>query len=111
MEPLDDVLDPTEATALAHVVTRALRDGQLCDAAPAALFIDTTAFQTECRSLVAAFPERTLHGFAVKACPVVGVLRAADEAGMGGECASEGNVKKLSSRSVSCGCTNLTFHS
>lgn len=92
-EPLNDVLEPTEATALSRVVTSALKNGQLCDAAPAALFVDTAAFQTECRSLVAAFPERTLHGFAVKACPVVGVLRAAAEAGMGGECASEGEVQ------------------
>ena len=91
-EPLDDVLSPTEAASYGRVVTAALAGGQLTDAAPAALFMDTAAFQAECRALVSSFPDSALHGFAVKACPVVGVLKAAAAAGMGGECASEGEV-------------------
>ena len=105
-QPLSDVLSATEAAAYGRVVQAALEDkgGEepplLCDEHPTALFMDTALFQKECRALIQAFEKarnassspRYLHAFAVKACPLVGVLRRAAAAGMGGECASEGEV-------------------
>ncbi len=85
------VLKPASAP-ITSVLKRALNGGYLSDAAPRAVFFDLDAFTAECKSLVKAFPRNALHGFAVKACPVVGVVRAAYLAGMGGECASEGEV-------------------
>lgn len=77
---------------IGSVLKRALSKGYLSDAAPRAVFFDLDAFTAECKALINAFPRNSLHGFAVKACPVVGVVRAAYLAGMGGECASEGEV-------------------
>eukprot|EP00977_Amphora_coffeiformis_P027912 scaffold34662_cov176-Amphora_coffeaeformis.AAC.1 len=111
--PLDDgPLDTTQAHVFGRVVQAAVEGGQFPaddhdDGYPAALFIDTDRFSAECRALIDAFAaattktttnnkreeeDRCLHAFAVKACPVVGVLRVAAATGMGGECASEGEV-------------------
>ena len=81
-----------EDIATSHVLAQAIRDGKLSDESPVALFMDTDRFQNECRALIEAFPPNTLHGFACKACPIVGLLKLAHEVGMGGECASEGEV-------------------
>lgn len=76
------------STALTHAVT----SGRVSDDIPAAVFYDLSAFTAQCAALAAAFPPGTLHGFAVKACPVVSVVRAAYAAGLGAECASVGEV-------------------
>lgn len=55
---------------------------------PAAVFHDLDAMRARVRRLVAAFPEGTLHAVAVKANPLLGVLRALVEEGCGLECAS-----------------------
>jgi diaminopimelate decarboxylase len=80
------------AAKIADVLARAVASGAVSDAAPAAIFYDLTAFEAQCRSLVAAFPADALHGFAVKACPVLSVVRAAAAAGLGAECASIAEV-------------------
>lgn len=96
--PIVSEYDPSRAPhcapsqPIATVLKRAVDGGHLSDANPVAVFYDVAQFTAECKALVAAFPSSTLHGFAVKACPIVGILRAAAAAGMGGECASEGEV-------------------
>ena len=112
--PLDDApLDATRASVYGRVVQTAIHGGQFPadddgqedggdgSRYPVALFLDTHQFQSECLALIQAFADPKimttstsccLHAFAVKACPVVGVLKAAAAVGMGGECASEGEV-------------------
>lgn len=74
------------------MLEKAVTQTVLTDKCPVAFFYDMTQFSEECRSLVEAFPPDTLHGFALKACPVVPIVRAAHEAGLGGECASIGEI-------------------
>lgn len=78
--------------ATARILQKAIANGQLTDDQPVALFMDTDQFREECQGLIDAFPPNSLHGFACKACPVVGILQTAMAVGMGGECASEGEV-------------------
>jgi diaminopimelate decarboxylase len=80
------------ATGINEALSRAVAAGHVSDDIPAAFFYDMTAFTAQCRALVSAFPPTALHGFAIKACPVVGVVRAACAAGLGAECASVGEV-------------------
>lgn len=80
------------ATNIPEVLSAAIANGHVSDDVPAAIFYDMTALETQCKSLVNSFPPTALHGFAVKACPVVSVIRAVHAAGLGAECASIGEV-------------------
>lgn len=94
--PLEDNLNATDAAVWKSVIQRAQAQGTLSDEEPVALFMDLEKVQNECKALIDAFAQskasKCLHGLAVKACPLVGVLKAAAMVGMGGECASEGEV-------------------
>lgn len=78
--------------AISTVLGAAIDVGAVGDTPPVALFFDLTAFRRRCDALVAAFPPTTLHGFAVKANPVVAVVAAAAAAGLGAEVASIGEA-------------------
>lgn len=78
--------------AISTVLGAAINAGVVGDTPPVAVFFDLTAFRRRCDALVAAFPPTTLHGYAVKANPVVGVVAAAAAAGLGAEVASIGEA-------------------
>lgn len=92
MSPEESGVLESPSASIQSVVSRAISGSQLSDESPVAIFFDIPRFRKECRSLVRAFPEDTLHGFAVKACPIISVIKTAFEAGMGAECASEAEI-------------------
>jgi len=92
MTPEESSVLESPSASIQSVVSHAVSRGQLSDESPVAIFFDIPRFRKECRSLLRAFPDDTLHGFAVKACPIISVIRTAYEAGMGAECASEAEM-------------------
>lgn len=79
-----DRIGPEQAAAIAAQV---LEEGHL-EGADAVLVHDLERMRGRIAALRAAFAPGTLHAVAVKANPVLGVLRACVEAGAGLECAS-----------------------
>lgn len=78
-------LDP----ARIHAAVRALLDaGRLGDDAPAVLVHDLDLMEARAHALVRCFPEPTLHAAAIKANPVLAILRPLVAAGLGLEAAS-----------------------
>ncbi|MEV5972678.1 diaminopimelate decarboxylase [Streptomyces sp. NPDC051921] len=88
------------AEGRAHARDRAVRaaveQGLLSPAEPVAALLDTEGIRASAAALTSAFAEVTdapvLHAFAVKACPLVPVLRLLHEAGIGVEVASPGEL-------------------
>ncbi len=72
---------------------QALREGLLDDAKPSVLFHDLVGLRSRLKELHRVFPDGTLHAIAIKANPVVEVLRAVVEAGAGLEAASMEEVE------------------
>ncbi|WP_437673038.1 diaminopimelate decarboxylase [Sorangium sp. So ce131] len=83
-----DRLDPG---SMARVFREALRRGM--DVEPAALFHDLGRMRSRIARVRAAFPPGALHTVAIKANPLVEVLRAAVDCGAGLEAASLEEVK------------------
>jgi diaminopimelate decarboxylase len=77
---------------ISKVAEAALRDNLLSDRNPAAVFFDLWKYEEQLRELSGAFPTGTLHAIALKANPVVSILRIAAEKGFGAECASMGEL-------------------
>jgi diaminopimelate decarboxylase len=78
-------LDPARIEA----AVRALLDsGRLHDDAPAVLVHDLDLMEARARALVRSFPATALHAVAIKANPVVAILRSLVAAGVGLEAAS-----------------------
>lgn len=73
------------------VLRRALSEGRLTESEPVAMFFDLDAFEARLDALTAAFPHGR-HTVAVKAMPVLSVLRVALARGFGLEVASEGEL-------------------
>ncbi|MFJ6657963.1 diaminopimelate decarboxylase [Streptomyces sp. NPDC091377] len=79
-------------------VRAAVEQGLLGPAAPVVGLLDVTGIRESAAALRAAFAEVTaagtpvLHAFAVKACPLVPVLRLLREEGIGAEVASPGEL-------------------
>jgi len=91
-KPPGRVLD-SNSMRIAEVLTDAIQRGDvLSEDRPCALFYDLTVFRSECRQLVSAFPPTSMHGFAVKANPLLEMVREAHRCGMGAECASIAEV-------------------
>ncbi|MFE9838457.1 diaminopimelate decarboxylase [Streptomyces sp. NPDC005551] len=99
--PRAGVPDGPDADRVArrHAAVRAaVEQGLLGPAAPLAALLDVTGIRDSARALRAAFDAVTppgtpvLHAFAVKACPLVPVLRLLHEAGIGAEVASPGEL-------------------
>jgi diaminopimelate decarboxylase len=72
---------------------QALREGLLNDASPSIIFHDLLALRSRVKELHRTFPAGTLHAIAIKANPVLEVLRAVVEAGGGLEAASMEEVE------------------
>ncbi|MFJ9813582.1 diaminopimelate decarboxylase [Streptomyces sp. NPDC101158] len=91
---------PAPADRRRHARDRAVRaaveQGLLSPAEPVAALLDTDGIRASAAALTSAFASVTdapvLHAFAVKACPLVPVLRLLHEAGLGVEVASPGEL-------------------
>jgi diaminopimelate decarboxylase len=83
--------DPWQRLGPARIgaAVRALLDsGRLGDDAPAVLVLDLDLMEARARALVRCFPGNALHAVAIKANPVVAILRPLVAAGLGLEAAS-----------------------
>lgn len=74
--------------AMQGVVEQALAMGHLDDRDPAAIFHDLDRLDARLDAIQRAFPDRTLHAIAIKANPVIALLRQVVERGFGLEAAS-----------------------
>ncbi|WP_328312446.1 diaminopimelate decarboxylase [Streptomyces sp. NBC_00442] len=91
---------PTAGAAAAErreqAVRAAVEQGIAGPDAPIVALLDTTGIRASAAALRAAFADVTdapvLHAFAVKACPLVPVLRLLRDAGLGAEVASPGEL-------------------
>ncbi|KAA8490824.1 Diaminopimelate decarboxylase [Porphyridium purpureum] len=81
-----------ESLRVSSVIKAALQAQLIDDENPSGLFYDLTLFRKQCKELITAFPPSALHGFAIKANPVVAMVREARKLGMGAECASIAEV-------------------
>lgn len=72
---------------------KAIGEGLLDDANPSVIFHDLVALRSHVQELNRIFPDGTLHAIAIKANPVVEVLRVIVEAGGGLEAASMEEVE------------------
>jgi len=72
----------------AAAILRAAQDRKLLDGANAAIFHHLGLMRARIAALRAAYPEQTLHAVAIKANPVVEILREVVRAGAGLEAAS-----------------------
>lgn len=77
----------------AHLVRRALAEGRLGESAPALIAHDLGLMRARLAALQAAFPPSALHAVAIKANPLLEVLKRLVSAGAGLEAASIGEVK------------------
>ena len=59
----------------------------------ALIFYDLTYLHERINNLKSCFPSNTIHGLAIKACPLAGVMNLSRELGCGVEAASLGEVK------------------
>lgn len=79
-----------------QAVRAAVEQGLLTDATPLVALLDTAGIRASAAALRSAFAEVTagpvLHAFAVKACPLVPVVRLLDSVGIGAEVASPGEL-------------------
>ncbi|MET8505946.1 diaminopimelate decarboxylase [Streptomyces sp. NPDC004787] len=79
-----------------RAVRAAVEHGLLSPAEPVTALLDTAGIRASAAALTRAFAAVTdapvLHAFAVKACPLVPVLRLLHEAGLGAEVASPGEL-------------------
>ncbi|MCH0538391.1 diaminopimelate decarboxylase [Streptomyces sp. MUM 203J] len=81
-----------------QAVHAAVGQGLLSEAEPVAALLDVAGIRDSAAGLRAAFAAaaapgtRVLHAFAVKACPLVPVLRLLHEEGLGAEAASPGEL-------------------
>ena len=102
----------TERTRLddaSSVLRRALAAGHVSEGTPAALFHDLGRVRARIAELGACFPEGTLHAVAVKANPVVEILRALVAAGAGLEAASFEEVRLA--LAAGCPASRIVFDS
>jgi len=72
---------------------KALQAGLIRREDSALIFYDLTCLSERINNLKSCFPSNTIHGLAVKACPLAGVMKLSRELGCGVEAASIGEVK------------------
>eukprot|EP00871_Galdieria_phlegrea_P004427 jgi/Galph1/4986/GphlegSOOS_G3633.1 len=99
----------TATSCWSKVLQSALSQGLISETAPRAFFYDLCYLEKTWKQLIATFPEGTLHTFALKACPVKGILTFAFEKGLGAECASIGEV--WLAESFGCPVNKIVFDS
>ncbi|EME32063.1 diaminopimelate decarboxylase [Galdieria sulphuraria] len=98
-----------ETSLWSKVVQRALDRGILSETTPKVFIYHLDKLQNTWKQLFDAFPPKTLHTFALKACPVKGVLSLAFSYGFGAECASIGEV--YLAKSFGCPSERIVFDS
>ncbi|MBM3405139.1 MAG: diaminopimelate decarboxylase [Bacteroidetes bacterium] len=76
----------------AAIFRKALYNGLITKDDTAAIFYDLDFMQARTLQLQALFPPQTLHAVAIKANPLIAILRHLRELGMGAEAASIGEV-------------------
>lgn len=81
------------STDISPWLGQALREGLLDDANPSVIFHDLVGLRSRVNELRRTFPDGTLHAIAIKANPVLEVLRVVVEAGGGLEAASMEEVE------------------
>ncbi|WP_317453814.1 diaminopimelate decarboxylase [Streptomyces sp. CBMA152] len=88
--------DTDAAARREQAVRAAVEQGLVGPEAPLAALLDVTGIRASAAALTSAFAAVTtapvLHAFAVKACPLVPVLRLLSERGLGAEVASPGEL-------------------
>jgi diaminopimelate decarboxylase len=85
---MDDSMLRIPTDTLSAVVGEALTGGQLDDARPALIFHDLDLLDARLAAIRRAFPADALHAIAIKANPLVALLRQVVQAGFGLEAAS-----------------------
>ena len=85
---MDQSLSRIPTSILAAVVGQALAEGWLDDERPAAIFHDLDRLDDRLAAIRSAFPTDALHAIAIKANPLVALLRQVVDAGFGLEAAS-----------------------
>lgn len=74
---------------LVLLLKKALESGALAgDDSPAVVIYDESELQKSIAELVEAFPSGVQHRYALKACPLEGVVQVIKQGGIGAECAS-----------------------
>jgi len=72
---------------------KALLAGLIRKEDSAMIFYDLSYLKDRIALLRSCFPAGTLHGLAIKACPIAGIMQLTNELGCGVEAASLGEVK------------------
>ena len=72
---------------------KALQAGLIREVDSAVIFYDISFLQKRITDLKSCFPQGTLHGLAIKACPLTGIMKLTKDLGCGVEAASMGEVK------------------
>ena len=72
---------------------QALQAGLIREVDSAVIFYDISFLQKRITDLKSCFPQGTLHGLAIKACPLTGIMKLTKDLGCGVEAASMGEVK------------------
>ena len=70
--------------AMSRVLKKALAEGIINDYDTAAVFYDLSGLEDKINSLKEPFPADTLHAMAIKANPIIGILRKLDKCRRGG---------------------------
>ncbi len=77
---------------ISRIIQKALEDNLISDRSPAVNFFGLDHFHRKLRLLKNAFPPPILNALAVKANPIISILREASKSGFGAECASVGEL-------------------
>lgn len=77
---------------LGNILQSALVQDYLSETQPLLIFFDLDLFVHRIHSLISAFPIHTHHAIAIKANPVISILKIVQQEGLGVECASPGEL-------------------
>lgn len=86
------ISDAMTENTISKIAKKAINTHLLSDDRPTAVFFDLSRFETHANELMHAFPAHTLHAIALKANPVINILKVAAKIGLGAECASMGEL-------------------
>jgi diaminopimelate decarboxylase len=85
-------MDNLSSKGIAKAFAQALQSGLVRREDSAVIFYDLSFLEQRIHELKNLFPPDTLHGLAVKACPLSGIMKATKALGCGVEAASLGEV-------------------
>ena len=86
------MINNISATKIQSVFQLALQNGLIRNEDSSVIFYDLDHLEERIRHLVSLFPPSALHGIALKANPLIFILKILDKLGMGVEAASLGEV-------------------